>query len=250
MNQEKIKALTDLLKKLNSGKITPALKQETKEFLTDLSPAELSMTEQELIRAGLKPEDLRHLCSAHLEILKDGLPQRANLPVGHMIDTFQKEHEEILSFLDKLEGVNQKIQKMKDYKAEDKEWLELKHIAEHLLGAEPHYQREEQILFPALEKRGVFGPPQIMKREHEDLRTHKHELKRLITGVSRLGLNDLKKQLDGNIKFLVFNLREHIFKENNILYPTALEVITEPEIWQGMKVAADKIGYCCFTPKI
>jgi len=43
MNQEKIKALTDLLKKLNSNGITPALKQEAKEFLTDLDPAELSL---------------------------------------------------------------------------------------------------------------------------------------------------------------------------------------------------------------
>ncbi len=38
-------------------------------------------------------------------------------------------------------------------------------------------------------------------------------------------------------------------KENEILYPMALEVIKEKEIWQKMKVTADKIGYCCFTPE-
>jgi len=250
MNQEKIKQLTYLLKKLNSGKITPALKQEAKEFLTDLNPAELSRAEQKLIKAGLKPEDLRHLCNVHLEILKDGLPQKANLPVGHMIDTLQKEHEKILSFLDKLEAANQRIQKMKSYQAEDKEWQELKHITEHLIDAEPHHQREEQILFPSLKKRGVFGPPQVMLQEHEELRKHKHELERLVNEAGAIDFNDLKKQLDAIAKFLVFNLRDHIFKENNILYPTALEVITESGAWQEMKIAADKIGYCCFTPKI
>ena len=173
-----------------------------------------------------------------------------NLPEGHMIDTLQKEHEKILSFLDKLEAANQRIQKMGEYRVEEKEWEDLKHITEHLIGAEPHHQREEQILFPELEKRGVFGPPQVMKKEHEDLRTHKHELERLITEISALDFNDLKKQLDVNAKFLVFNLRDHIFKEDNILYPTALEVITESEIWQEIKVAADKIGYCCFTPQV
>src|SRR3989338_2871891 len=182
-------------------------------------------------------------------MLKENLKQNAELPVGHMIDTLQKEHEKILSFLDKLEAVNQKIQKIKSCQAEDKEWAELKHIVEHLIGAEPHHQREEQILFPELEKRCVFGPPQVMLQEHEELRKHKHELERLGQEAETLNFNDLKKQLDATAKFLVFNLRDHIFKENNILYPTALDVITEPEIWQAMKMAADKIGYCCFTPE-
>lgn len=248
MHQEKIQQLTELLKKLNSGNVTVELKDEAKKFLADLDPTELSMAEQELLKAGLKPEDLRHLCSAHLEMLKEGLGQNASLPAGHMIDTLQKEHEKILSFLDKLELVNQKIQNMAVYDAENKEWAELKHIVEHLIGAEPHHQREEQILFPELEKRGVYGPPQVMLQEHEELRKHKHELERLATEAATIDFNDLKTQLDATAKFLVFNLRDHIFKENNILYPTALEVIAEPETWQIMKTAADKIGYCCFTP--
>ena len=73
MNQEKIQQLTDLLKRLNADQITPALKQETKEFLTDLNPAELSLAEQKLIKVGLKPEDLRHLCATHIEMLKENL---------------------------------------------------------------------------------------------------------------------------------------------------------------------------------
>lgn len=249
MNQEKIKQLARLLKKLNSGQITEELKQEAKEFLSDLNPAELSMAEQELIKAGLKPEDLRHLCSAHIEMLQGGLRQKSELPAGHMIDTLQKEHEIILSFLDKLEAVNQKIQAMETFKSGGKEWTELKHITEHLIGAEPHHQREEQILFPELEKRGVFGPPQVMLQEHEELRKHKHELERLGQEIGMRDFNDFKKQLNANVKFLIFNLRDHIFKENNILYPTALEVISEHEAWHAMKEKADKIGYCCFTPK-
>jgi len=45
-------------------------------------------------------------------------------------------------------------------------------------------------------------------------------------------------------------LREHISKENDILYPISLEVIPEEIVWQNMKKECDKIGYCCFTPKI
>ncbi len=43
-------------------------------------------------------------------------------------------------------------------------------------------------------------------------------------------------------------LRDHIFKENNILYPMAVQVILEPEKWADMKLKCDEIGYCCFTP--
>ena len=44
-------------------------------------------------------------------------------------------------------------------------------------------------------------------------------------------------------------MRDHIFKENNILYPTAVEIIDDESVWEQMHHDADKIGYCCFTPR-
>jgi hypothetical protein len=43
-------------------------------------------------------------------------------------------------------------------------------------------------------------------------------------------------------------LSSHIFKENNVLYPAALKVISEEE-WSGIREDFDEIGYCCFTPQ-
>jgi len=48
----------------------------------------------------------------------------------------------------------------------------------------------------------------------------------------------------------VFQLRDHIYKENYILYPTAIDAIKENEIWKSMKEKCDLIGYCPFTPEI
>jgi len=42
-------------------------------------------------------------------------------------------------------------------------------------------------------------------------------------------------------------LSSHIFKENNILFPTALRVIKNKE-WFDIRQNFDEIGYCCFTP--
>jgi len=40
----------------------------------------------------------------------------------------------------------------------------------------------------------------------------------------------------------------HFYKEENILFPTALKLITDKE-WQEIKASMDHLGYCYFTPK-
>jgi hypothetical protein len=43
-------------------------------------------------------------------------------------------------------------------------------------------------------------------------------------------------------------LSSHFYKENNILFPTALKVISENE-WREIREQCDELGYCCFTPE-
>lgn len=249
MDSKKIDQLTSLLKRLNSGENPFAVKEEAKGFLSTIDPSDLSIAEQKLIDAGLRPEDLKNLCSAHMEMLSDELPRmKASLKPGHMIHTLVSEHEMILGFLDKLEAVNKTIQSMNAYNPDANEFHELKHIAEHLVEAEAHHKREEEVLFPAVEEKGVYGPPQVMRMEHEELRQRKRELKQLAETAAKGDFSNFRKQLDTQARFIVMTLRDHIFKENNILYPAALEVIQDEKQWEKMKEECDKIGYCCFTP--
>lgn len=174
---------------------------------------------------------------------------RAKLKPGHVIHTLVSEHDIILGFLDELEKVNQSIQKMENYQEGKEEFKYLKHITKHLIEVEAHHKREEEVLFPEVEKRGVSGPPQVMIMEHEDLRRRKKELKELAGNISKIDFNEFKRHLSAIVKFIVITLREHISKENNVLYPAALEVIKEDKVWLKMKDECDKIGYCCFTPR-
>lgn len=252
MNKNRAERLIQILKRLNAGEELEKVKKEAQEFLAEVEPAELASAEQQLVEAGLAPEDLRNLCAAHIEMFEDELKKvKSELEPGHIVRILISEHEEILSFLDELEKVNQAIQQMENYDRQKQEFKKLTHIAEHLVEAESHHQREEDVLFPEVEKRGVFGPPQIMRMEHEELRTRKKELKELAETVDQLNFNTFKKRLDTVAKFLVLTLRDHIFKENNILYPTALKVIGEDnEIWDKLRAECDEIGYCCFTPEV
>jgi hypothetical protein len=43
-------------------------------------------------------------------------------------------------------------------------------------------------------------------------------------------------------------LSNHFYKENHILFPTALKAI-EAQEWSDIKRQFDEIGYCCFTPE-
>lgn len=173
---------------------------------------------------------------------------KKTLPAGHVIHTMVCEHEVILKFLDKLESLNNRMQKLGNYPENKEDMTELRHIAEHLVEAEAHHSREENVLFPEMEKSGVFGPPNVMRMEHVELRQHKKELKELAENAGEMGFDEFKKSLDRLASFVINTLREHILKENNILYPMALQVITDGSVWDRMKNECDKIGYCCFTP--
>jgi hypothetical protein len=246
---EKIDRLTEVLKRLNQGEDPYLLKREMKDFLTSINPAVLSIAEQKILEAGLPAESLRHLCTTHMEILADELQKtKSGLKPGHVIHTMMAEHEKILGFLDELEHLNQKVWKMPDYSSEKGEVKLLLHIASHLIDAEPHHKREEEVIFPRLESKGLSGPPHIMRLEHEELRKWKKDLKNIADNAAQLEFDAFKKRLKLAAEFLTLKLRDHIYKENNILYPTALEMISEEE-WIEMKIDCDKIGYCCFTPE-
>jgi hemerythrin-like domain-containing protein len=120
------------------------------------------------------------------------------------IEELRADHEKILAELDKLE---------KDPSGYAKEFL--KFTAEF---AEPHHHKEEEVLFPALERKGIpneGGPIGVMLSEHEMKRGY---VKELAAG---------NAEAAGKIIAL---LRDHINKENNILYPMAEQVLTPDEL--------------------
>jgi DUF438 domain-containing protein len=174
---------------------------------------------------------------------------KKKLKPDHPLHTLISEHEIILGFLDKLEELKEKIEKGN---FGEKDLKESKDISHHLIETEPHHQREEKVLFPEIEKRGIFGPTEVMRREHEELRKEKKKLKE-ISELSekkiKSGLKNFREKFNESSEFILSVLREHIFKGNNILYPMAFETIKEKEVWQRIKKECDKIGYCCFTPK-
>lgn len=250
MDNIKINKLTEVLEKLNKNGVTEDLRKEALDIVSNINPVELSIAEQNLIEKGMNPEDLRHLCDIHMEVLKGELDKiKTKIEPGHVINTLISEHDKILGFLTELEEINLKIQSLESYDSSIEEFEKLEKVIDNILDAESHHKREEDVLFSEMEDRKITGPTRIMRMEHDDLRAKKKFLKQAAQEVSKLDFKEFKQKVDETAKYIIFNLRDHIFKENYILYPTAIESIKEKDIWSEMKKRCDEIGYCSFTPK-
>lgn len=156
--------------------------------------------------------------------------------VKDTISILEDEHKHILKAIDVLEKVVNKN------KLNEKDRRELREAAHIFAEAEKHHEREEKVLFPAIEKKGVVGPTEVMREEHIELRKRKGQLHE----ASKKKFFDIENVKEP-AQFIIDVLRAHIEKENNILYMIAREVLSKEEIAK-MRKEFDKIGYCCFHP--
>ena len=97
-----------------------------------------------------------------------------------------------------------------------------------------------------IEKHGITEPPAVMWMEHNDIKAQE-KTSRPCGRFRKIGFLNYKEQLSEIAQTLSSLLQSHFYKENNILFPAALKVITETE-WIDVRKEFDEIGYCCFTP--
>lgn len=166
-----------------------------------------------------------------------------DLPPSHPVRVFMDEHVQILGFLDELEKAAQGAQKSAaGFEPGGPARANLMTLAAKLLGAEPHHQREEQALFPRMEDAGVEGPPHVMRMEHDILRKAKHALEDLAKSGQAADAAFVER-LGEIADTIVGTLRAHIHKEDNILYPMALQAVPPGE-WAGIIADCERIGPC------
>ena len=251
MNESKKGILKELIRQLHSGAPPSEVKEKFKQVLKDVSPSEIAKIEEELVKEGMPREELQRLCDVHLEVFTEQLEkEKTEIEVApeNPVNILMEEHKILLRFLEEMDTIIKSVQQAKDPKIVSQVIPQLKHIAEDFLDAEKHYLREENVLFPLLEKHGITEPPAVMWMEHTRLREQKKQFHKLMIDYDKMGFEDFKGQLCEVASSLHEILSSHIFKENNILFPTALQMVTDQE-WKDARREFDEIGYCCFTPE-
>lgn len=240
----KKEALKHLINKLHEGADLEQVKKEFKDSIGDISAVEISKAEEELIKDGMAPEKIHKLCDVHIALLRESLEKEEILAVpGHPVHILMQEHKILLKIADDLRKIAQEI------KNKEKSVVEqFNHIEEHLKASQSHYSREENVLFPYLEKHGITQPPAMMWMDHDKIREIEKNLYKIIDSYGKTEFQDFTKNLKISAIALAEMLSNHFYKENHILFPTALNVITEAE-WTDIRKQFDELGYCCFTPE-
>ena len=163
----------------------------------------------------------------------------AALPRNHALHVFFEEHERILGFLSHLDDLIEEYRDEVGTPRAREVARAIEQLSKSLIGAEPHHAREEQVLFPALETCGVSLPPRIMRMEHHELRALKAKL-----AAAAAAEHPDSEEIAEIAGTLAARLRDHIGKENEVLYPMALDVLGDPAIWTAMVPSLRQIGPC------
>lgn len=234
-------ALKELIRRAHAGADIEDLKAEFKEKLGNLTPVEIAQIEQELVREGTSREEIAKLCDVHLALFRESLEEVEPLaPPWHPVHILMEEHRRLLGFAERLREL---AERLAESPGNEGLLAEIENLMKHLEEAESHYLREENVLFPALERQGITEPPQVMWMEHDHIRSLKKELRRLFASREE----GYERRFYEFALALSDALMGHFHKEGKILFPTALDVIPEAE-WPSLRAEFDEIGYCCFTP--
>lgn len=238
--------LKEIIKQLHQGKSVEEVKARFEEAVGDVTVAEISAMEHALMEEeGIPVSEVQRLCSVHTAIFKGSIEEihRSSRPEdqpGHPVHTFKLENREI----ERL--VNFKLELHLDqFRKEDAPGTIIKLLEDLglLLDLDKHYSRKENLLFPYLEKYGIFGPTKVMWGVDDVIRAMIKEVKGK--------LSDYKgnqQELITDLELVIREVNEMIFKEENILLPMALEKLTEDE-WLKIARESDQIGFCLTAPE-
>jgi DUF438 domain-containing protein len=240
--KEKQAVLKEIIRALHAGEDMAVLKQRFSQLITGVEASEIAKMEQALMDEGLPAEEIKRLCDVHVEIFKEALEgqERPDPPLGHPIHTFMKENrasEKLMSETSMLIGRIGHPPRPEAFKAHHQA---LGSLIERLSEIDIHYTRKENQLFPMLEAHHFTGPSQVMWSIHDDIRASLKQAREAFAGSDPQGaITPLKEAIQA--------IRDMIYKEEHILYPASLDMLSEEE-WIKVKEGEADIGFAWVVP--
>ncbi len=229
--EARIDQLKDIIKELHAGKNAESQKKKFEVLIKDVAPWEIAQMEQKLIAEGMPETEIKSLCEVHVQVFREALEKKTvpGLPAGHPVHTLMLENRTAEEILKEAEAIT-------DY-AKDME--KLLGILDRLAQIDKHFLRKENQLFPIFETKGVSGPSKVMWALHDDIREFiKDVRKRTVDGtMEKAAIEALAKMVN-----------DMIYKEEHILFPMALETLSEDE-WVKVKKGEDEIGFSWVKPE-
>lgn len=229
--------LKRIVQRLHDGESPESVRADFDSLVHDVDSAEIARMEQSIIAEGTPVADVQRLCDVHVAVFRESLERAAppEAPEGHPLDAYRRENAVITDVVAELREAAREL--LSPEPSESRDGL-LADIAAGLKRLQPiglHYQRKELQLFPALEAHDVSGPTKVMWGLDDDIRD------RLKTADALLHAGDaisLARLLDETLQMI----DDMVYKEEKILFPTSLSVVTETE-WRQMAAGDAEIGF-------
>jgi len=237
INANKQDKLKNLIKQLHDGKDFDLVKTDFERDFGNVSANEITQLEQALIEEGMAVSEVQRLCDVHSAVFKGSIDEiHGNISlkttIGHPINTMIRENQGMNNFLSiKFPFHLDLLQANDTLKTREK----IKNDLTYLYQIDIHYLKKENLLFPYLEKYGIYGPAKVMWGVDDEIR---YDIRLLMADIETIELSELLNK----ITILVNKLKEMIFKEENILLPMAEDNLTEDE-WVMIQTESDEFGY-------
>ena len=198
--------------KMEVGKITAAEFAAAEQLLKDEDPDEC------------RNEDVRGMLEV-FEGLMD--TDEVELPEGHTIDAYRRENSRMKELLQQGDALAQKPFILN-------QWLEL---MEQILPYKVHFSRKQNQLYSALEREGFDRPTTTMWVYDDYIRDEMNKAWELLQSepVDRAAFLDTYREM-------AVDLRDLMEKEEMILYPTSLKLISADKMEQ-LKSGDREIGF-------
>ncbi|WP_455031951.1 PAS domain-containing protein [Oribacterium sp.] len=227
---KKLEIVHEIKSAYDEGKLSlEEARKALKDRVQHLAPYEIAIIEQEMVEET-EDECVKEDIQAMLEVFQDVLvTKEQSLPENHPISCYRRENAKMKELLLSVEDLVQ-------YPVIKNQWLEL---YEELLKFKIHLSRKQNQLYPVLEKKGFTRPTTTMWTLDDFIRDEIAECYNLL-------LEDKEEEFIGKQAELVADVRDLMDKEENILYPTSLEMISDEE-FRYMAEGDQEIGFAYIT---
>jgi len=239
-------ALKNIIRQLHEGRTVDEVKAEFAALLRDVGPTEIAEIEQALIDEGLPEMEIKRLCDVHVAVFRESLEaqQKPETIPGHPVHTFRAENQAAAGVLDRLqEAIEALLSDPTDPARREEARRRLAEMREY----EKHYRRKEHFLFPYLERKGFPGPSTVMWAIHDDIRGGWKALAALLDAGPGEDVEDFRARVETVFRPMATAIREMFYKEENILFPTSLKLLTE-EDWRAIRAQEAEVGYAYVQP--
>ncbi|HJV66971.1 MAG TPA: DUF438 domain-containing protein [Geomonas sp.] len=239
--QARQEALKGIIRDLHDGADMASLKRRFHELIKDIEPTEIARMEQQLIAEGMPESEIKRLCDVHVQLFKDSLEKQEapKVPAGHPLHTYMLENRAAEAIAGEITDILAQIDAATGEASRSQLQQDLVTLVSSLVEINYHYLRKENQLFPVLEQHDISGPTEVMWAIHDDIRQ---------------ALKQMRAQLAGGtvpgeaLKDLLQSVSDMIYKEEQILFPMALEILDEGD-WRKVRQGEEEIGYAWVAPE-